>query len=149
MAASGEKLVATATAYARVDTSGTTTSGSYTGTLTGAASCGTAFVAPPSGKVTILFATAAYPSGANFETKTTVWVGTGSTVGAGTETLPANDNNMILFQSTATGIVYRTSSFAEVSGLTAGNTYNVQLRHKVSAGTGTFLYRTVKVLPDV
>jgi hypothetical protein len=121
----------------------TTTSTSY-GAGTGT-TCGIDFVAPPSGKVTILFGTAGFNSGAN-DNKTSVRVGTDATVGAGTQVYAANDNDMILFTGSVT---YRITSFAEVTGLTAGNTYNVQMQHRVSAGTGSFPFRWVKVIPDL
>jgi hypothetical protein len=151
MAASGEKLVATATAFARNDTAGTTTSTGYTGTLATAGSCGTAFVAPPSGKVTIHSQVSAYASATNLEVKTAFWVGTGSSVGSGTEVYAANDNDQSMVQTgggTATNVASM-AGWAEVSGLTPGNTYNCQLRHRVNGGIGTWLYRKIKVIPDV
>jgi hypothetical protein len=149
MAAAGDKLVAVATAFNRVDASSTTTNTSYTGTLTGGGAAGVAFIAPPTGKVTILFGTAGFNDGNGRENKTAVRVGTGSTVGAGTQVYAPNDNDMILVLTTADTNTYGLSSFAEVSGLTAGGTYNVQVQHKVNAGTGTWLYKRVKVIPDL
>jgi hypothetical protein len=145
MAASGEKVVATATAFARVTTTGSTTSTSYITALPTAGACGVAFVAPPSGKVTILYGTAGFNSAAN-DNKTAVRVGTGATVGGGTSVYAATDNDMILFTGSAT---YGIGRVTEVSGLTAGDTYNAAMAHRVSAGTGSFLFRTIKVIPDV
>jgi hypothetical protein len=145
MAASGERLVATATRFNRVDASGSTTSTGYTSTLSAGGKCGIDFVAPPSGIVTVLFKAVGFNSGAN-ENKTAIRVGQGATVDAGTQVYAPNDNDMIL-----SGIanVYGIPGWAHVPSLVAGDTYNVCLYHKVSAGTGTYLYRMVKVLPDV
>lgn len=147
MAASGEKLVATATAFNRNDTSGTTTSTSFTGSLTTAGSCGVAFVAPPSGIVMLHSHVSGYPSANNLETKTAFWVGTGASVGSGTEFYAAGDNDQTMVQVTSSGVVYSSAGWAYVTGLTPGNTYNAQLRHRVNSGTGTWLYRKIAVVP--
>lgn len=132
----------------RVDTQGTTGSTAYTGTLTGASVCGIDFVAPASGTVTIYFATAGFNTGggAGAENKTSIRVGTGSVVGAGTQVWAPNDTDMILHVGEA---AYGFAGYASVPSLTPGVTYNVQLHHKVSAGVGSWLYRRVKVFPDV
>lgn len=144
MALTGDRLVARQTAHARNVTTGSTTSTGYIVSLTTAGTCGVAFVAPPSGKVTIWFHTAGFNSGAN-DNKTAVRVGTGAVVGSGTEFYAATDNDMILFTGATT---YGSSSFAEVSGLTPGNTYNACMAHRVGAGTGSFVFRSIKVIPD-
>lgn len=133
---------------ARQDSVGSITSTSYTGTMaSGAAPPGIDFVAPPSGKVTILFGTAGF-NAANNDNKTAVRVGTGATVGAGSSVYAATDSDMILYNARSTE-AYRLTGFAEVTGLTAGDIYNVQMQHKVSAGTGSFLFRFIKVIPDL
>lgn len=144
MALSGERLVARQTAFARNTVTGSTTSTGYIVTLPTAGTCGVAFVAPPSGKVTVLFHTAGFNSGAN-DNKTAIRVGTGSTVGSGTEVYAATDNDMILFTGAST---YGTGAFTEISGLTPGNTFNACMAHRVGAGTGSFLFRSIKVIPD-
>lgn len=149
MALSGERVVATATVSATQNATGNVTNTSYTATMaSGSGPPGVAFVAPPSGKVTILFATAGFNSGAN-DNKTSVQVREGGTVGSGTVVYgvdnTAMDNDMILFTGAAT---YRIGSVIEVTGLTAGNTYNARMLHRVSAGTGSFLFRKLKVIPD-
>lgn len=118
---------------------GTTTSTSYVAV---GATMGTSFVAPPSGVVHIAFGAAWFNSGAN-DSKTSVRVGTSSTVGGGSTVISAADDYMTA-GTTTTGI--RGTSFVVVTGLTAGSTYNVQMQHKVGAGTGTFLYRRLSVL---
>lgn len=147
MALSGERLVATQTASARNNTDGNTTSTGYIVSLTTAGTCGVAFVAPPSGKVTVHFGTASYNPSANVDDKTAIRVGTSSTVGGGTEVYAATDNDMIL-TNVAANLATRHSGFAEITGLTPGNTYNACMAHRVSAGTGHFLFRFIKVIPD-
>lgn len=150
MAASGDKLIAVASASSRVDSDGSTTSTSYTATLTGSTFPGVAFVAPPSGKVTILFAAATYNSAASQDMKTAVQVRTGGTVGSGTIVYAATDSDMILTAQT-NGDATRHMSFAEVTGLTAGDTYNAQMLGKVenAANTGHWLFKFLKVIPDL
>jgi hypothetical protein len=147
MALSGERLVATQTQKATNNTDGNTASTSYLTNLATASFCGVAFVAPPSGKVTVLFATASYNPSANVDNKTAVQVAAGAVVGSGTVFYAASDNDMIL-TNVAANLATRQSSFMEVSGLTPGSTYNACMAHKVSAGTGHWLFRTIKVIPD-
>jgi len=145
MAASGDHVVAVAAAFARNLTTGSTTSAGYIVALPTAGACGVAFVAPPSGKVTIAYGTAGFNSGAN-DNKTAVRVGTSATVGGGSEVYGATDNDMILFTGAAT---YGIGRVTEVSGLTPGDPYNAALAHRAGAGTASFLFRTIKVIPDI
>lgn len=146
MALSGDHVVATATAAAKQSGNVSTTSTSYVaGTAGTGTALGVAFVAPPSGSVTILFHAAGFNSGAN-DVKTAVRVGTGATLGAGTQVYAPSDDDMILHNGT---VAQAKGSFAHVSGLTAGNTFNVQMQHRVGAGTGTFPFRSIKVIPDI
>lgn len=147
MALSGERLVATQTQSSRNLTDGNTASTGYIVNLTTAGTCGVAFVAPPSGKVTVHFGAASYNGNASVDNKTAVRIGTSATVGGGTETYAATDNDMIL-TNVAANVATRHSGFMEVTGLTAGNTYNACMAHRVSAGTGHFLFRFIKVIPD-
>lgn len=150
----GSKLTATllnntwpATVSNRQNTVGSITSTGYTATLSGGTACGVAFTAPLSGKVRIHFATAGFNSGAN-DNKSAVRVRTGSSVGSGTVVFGSTDadldNDMILYTGSAT---YRISGFTEVTGLTPGSSYNAQMLHRVSAGTGSFLFKFLQVAP--
>lgn len=147
MALSGERLVATQTTSARNNTDGNTSSTGYIVALAVASTCGVAFVAPPSGKVTVHFATASYNSSANVDNKTAVRIGQTGVVGGGTEFYAATDNDMIL-TNVAANVATRQGGFAEITGLTPGNTYNACMAHRVSAGNGHFLFRFIKVIPD-
>jgi hypothetical protein len=134
MAFTGDQVTATVTGSFREDTGGSTASTTYA--VVGA-TMGQSFVAPASGSVVIHFATAGFNSGAN-ENKTVIQVRAGGTVGVGAIHHAANDNDMALFVGTAT---YRIVGFIVVTGLTVGSTYNWQMLHRVSAGTGSWLYR--------
>lgn len=123
--------------------SGTTTSASYTPTLTGGTACGVAFVAPTSG-VVLVFNTAQFSnSGAN-NTRCSFFVRTGSSIGSGTTVL-ASDDGRALLQATTAAMCF--SRVHPVTGLTPGNTYNVQQEFKVAAGTGTFSNKNIVVIP--
>ena len=133
------------TKFNRANTVGSATNTSYTATLTGGGvAAGTSFTAPLSGKVTIHFATAGFNSGAN-DNKTAVRVGTGATPGGGSTIYAATDDDMILFTGAAT---YGIAGFTEVSGLTPGTVYNAQMQHRVSGGTGSWLFKRIKVVPN-
>lgn len=133
----------------RVDTDGSTTSTTYTATLSAGAAAGVAFTAPLSGQVLILFGTASYQSSATADNKSAPQVRTGTTVGSGTIFYTATDSDMLLQRLTgaATGEAARGQSFTVVTGLTANSSYNVQLLHKVSGGTGNFLFKFITVIP--
>lgn len=124
-------------------TSRTTTSTSYTGTLSPAGLCGVSFVAPQSGKVEIHWAAELFNDTPPNNARVSPAVRTGSTVGSGTVVLAASDARAVL----ATTVI-RTGASMQVTGLTAGSTYNVSLEQRIfSGGTGTFLSREVNVVP--
>lgn len=123
------------------DTSDTSTSTSYT--TADMTPCGTAFVAPASGKVLVSISARLDNSGAN-STYVSFRVGTGTSVGAGTEVVAAADAQSL--ENFNTNQFMGGRSFL-VTGLTAGSDYNVQLMHRVSAGTGTLENRQVSVEP--
>lgn len=124
-------------------TSRTTTNTSFTSTLSPANICGTAFTAPPSGKVLVTWRATMANSGNNY-TASSFAVSSGSTVGSGTAFLAGDDSRTISTDSTT----FEGQGASEyVSGLTPGGSYNVFMVHRVVAGTGTFLRRTVGVVP--
>ena len=111
-------------------TSGSTTSTSYTTTLTGGTACGVAFVVPPSGAVMItnelqLSASA----GAGLFSLCTIRVCTGAVVGSGTAIVTAQDANAVQVSQNTAGATGMRRTY--VSGLTSGNSYNVQQWFKV------------------
>jgi hypothetical protein len=124
-------------------TSRTTSSITYTTTLSPANICGTAFTAPPSGKIVIHWSSQLSNSSGPNVAECSPAVRTGSTVGSGTSVHAAAVTNAI----TAIANTQAGSSVL-VTGLTAGSSYNVALEHRAfSAGTATFANRVVTVVP--
>jgi hypothetical protein len=125
-------------------TSRTTTSTSYTATLSPAGLCGVVFVAPQSGKVTLLWTGEMFNSGANNITSMSPAVRTGAVVGSGSLVLAADDDRAIRVNVVSPGD--RHSCAYLLSGLTAGTTYNASLEQRVNTGTGNFNRREIIAL---
>jgi hypothetical protein len=124
-------------------TSRTTTSTSFTTTLSPANILGVTFTAPQSGKIGIFWSTSSSNGSSPNVAQTSPSVRTGSTIGSGT--VVQASGAALATTSIANS---RVGNFTEVTGLTAGNTYNVALEHRAfSAGTATFLEREVTVVP--
>jgi hypothetical protein len=123
------------------DTSDTSTSTAYTTADMNV--CGMSFVAPPSGKVKLHLSARMDNSGAS-SCFISYRVGTAGVVGAGTEVV-APDDTRALEQFQVNQITVGASF--PVTGLTAGDTYNVQMMHRASAGTITLENRHISVHP--
>lgn len=145
MSFTGDKLVAMQTVSDVQNTSGTTGSASKTSTLTGGTACGVAFVAPPSGRVTIYHACGLDNSGANFSIAG-IRVRTGAVIGSGSDVVADTDDSAVY--KTGTGVDRRGAS-VPVTGLTEGASYNVQGRYSVGGGTGTFDRKVIIVQPQI
>lgn len=119
------------------NTSGTTTSTGYTSTLSGggAAACGIAFVAPPSGKVLIHNGCGIVNSAGGALTFCGIYVRTGSSIGAGSDVLVPSNSDAVQHPGTSD---FRSGVAKPLSGLTPGASYNVIQVFRVSSGTGTF-----------
>lgn len=146
VATSDSGMVSAATVASEVDTTNVITTSAPFVPLTGLFNVGVAFFAPTSGRVlvnirAVMLMDAATVGKASFR------LGTGATIGAGTVIQAAGD---------ATGI----SSFAAtsspefgsqflVSGLVAGDTYNVQMEHRRVSGAGNTIFgnRQITVIP--
>lgn len=140
MAATGEQVTAVATVTDRQDTTGTTTSTTYTATLTGGTTCGKVFVAPASGTVMIYVTCNGFNAGgASFCAPE---VRAGGSIGSGTVFLAASDPKSWIVQG-GNSLAY--TYVLPVTGLTAGSTYNVRMMFRVSAGTGTFAWKELTV----
>jgi hypothetical protein len=119
------------------------TSTSVTYTTADMAVCGATFVAPQSGKVQVHVASRIDNSGASscfvsFEVRE------GTSIGSGIVFLAASDQRALEhFQANQ---IMGGATFL-VTGLTAGNDYNVQIMHRVSAGTGTLENRSISIKP--
>ncbi len=127
------------------DTSGTTTSTTYTATLTGGVACGVVFVAPTSGRVTVLNSSRIINNGAN-ATYCGFSLRTGGTIGSGTVVMAEGDNRAIGHEQ-ATNTLDRMTVSQLVTGLTPGATYNVQQLFRAVAGTGSFANKHLSVIP--
>lgn len=119
--------------------------GSITSTSFAAGSpvCGVSFTAPTSGIVEVDIS--AQMSNTGGQTYMSFRVGTGGTIGAGTEVVAASADTSVLNGATSS---VRAGTSKRVTGLTPGATYNAQTMHAVTAGTGTVLRRTIKVRPS-
>lgn len=106
-------------------------------------SCGVAFIAPTTGRVLIEWRSFLDNSGANF-TICAPEVRAGSVVGSGAIQVPASDENGLTMEGQNQ---FRMGMFLPVDGLTPGASYNVQLMHRVTGGTGTLDDREVIVTP--
>lgn len=107
---------------------------------------GVAFTAPPSGRVIVHFASTFDNTLADTFGMMAFQIRTGSTVGAGTVVIAANDNDSIGTAGTNDTSFGRTTL---VTSLTAGSLYNVQALYKRFLGTGTsfFARRSILVVP--
>jgi len=112
--------------------------------------CGFAFTAPPSGIITFLMTARLSINSATSGAALTPWIGTGSTVGSGTEVLAASDLNMLLRQEVSSASRdYRFGGHYTHTGLTPGDVYNISMRMRtVTAGTATFDDITVTGIPS-
>lgn len=150
MALSGDHVAATAGADVSNLTLGTTTSTSFVTSLTTAGTCGVAFVAPPSGKVTVHLSTGGFHNTANSISRTGYRIGTGATVAAGTTFQAASlDHGMIAWPCANTAHDYREGVTDVVSGLTPGDTYNACMAHLTTTGTASFNRRQIIIEPRI
>lgn len=105
------------------------------------ADCACTFIAGTTGKVRIDIA-ARMANSSTGQCLVAVEVRQGGTIGSGTIVLAAADQ-LAITQIGTNGT--RTGVAVPLTGLTPGATYNARLLHRVSANTGTFLYRTLVV----
>lgn len=134
-----------------------TTLPSSVGTLLNAASTGfvaigigVVFKAPPSGQVNIHFAAQLIIHTANASVTVSPHVKYGTSIGAGSDIVTANNTHCIELEgpSTLAGDSINVGSFRFINGLIPGDSYNVELRHKSSpAGTGDTNKHRVLVVP--
>lgn len=105
--------------------------------------CGTAFLAPFTGRVNIWYSADVDNTGANSSTVAPV-IREGAVVGSGSVTFAATLDTALIGVGTDE---VRAGCHILFEGLVPGDTYNVRLEHRVSAGTGTFQRRAVVVGP--
>lgn len=126
----------------------TTTSAAYAN-LTNLA--GVAFVAPPSGNVSLLYASNLMNLTAGGGASITPWVGTDSVVGSGTQVLAASDINAVRFDATpSAAFQVKGASHIRLTGLTPGRDYNLSMRGRrfASGGTASFALIDTLVIPE-
>jgi hypothetical protein len=112
----------------------------------GSNACGVAFVAPTSGRVRVDWYAYFESNGAQ-QVYVSAAVRQGGVIGSGTVVEAATDTRCLTSQTAAddrAGGMYR-----YISGLTAGQTYNARVEHRVDSGggTGDMFNRTILVTP--
>lgn len=126
----------------RQDTSGTTTSGVFTATLSGGTVCSGTFVAPASGSVDVWNTAQLGNSDTTDLAICSFEVREGGVVGSGT---------IVFGAEVATGIysgtTKRGSAITPVTGLIPGGTYNIRQMCVVTGDTGTFANKQLSVRP--
>lgn len=125
------------------DASGTTTSGTFTATLTGGTACGLTFVAPPSGKVKLWNIMEIANSGSAYSYGG-YQIRAGGSIGSGTIFEAVSVNTAV---NANTADLRTQSRMRVISGLTAGDTYNVQQLFARDANTLTCLRKCLIVEP--
>jgi hypothetical protein len=117
------------------------TSTSLTYTTADMASCGTAFVAGPTGKI-LVHVSARMDHSTDAPTRLSFEIREGNVVGSGAVFLAADDTRSVSNQNVnqlMLGITF------PVTGLTAGADYNVQLLHRTTSGTLSLSIRNTYV----
>lgn len=104
---------------------------------------GLSFTAPTSGRVIIAIGAALTGSAADTYAMMGFQVRTGSVIGSGT-IIQAADNNEVVANLGLSDIA--ASHVSLVSGLTAGDPYNVQVLYKMLSGTGTAFFARRNVI---
>lgn len=137
------------TLESEVAASGSTTSTTYTATLTGSTTPQRAFVANQAGKVLIHWSAYMTHSIANGFCYMSFEIRDGASLGAGSVVVAASDTNAIINRVSGAGsddAQYGSSKL--ITGLTPGNSYNIQGLYKlVTAGTLTVVARRIIVQP--
>lgn len=104
---------------------------------------GLSFTAPTSGRVIIAIGAALTGSAADTYAMMGLQVRTGSVVGSGT-IIQAADNNEVVANLGLSDVA--ASHVSLVSGLVAGDPYNVQVLYKMLSGTGTAFFARRNVI---
>lgn len=127
----------------------------------GLTSVGVAFTAPPSGAVLIIMSAMmtqninTQATLCSFEVKTGATVGSGTltntTGGTGGDAAANSDRALTVGRAVNSGAValLQADRSELYTGLTPGTSYNVRVMKCVDGGSGTVLYRALKVLPQL
>lgn len=133
-----------------VATQGQTTSTSYTATLTGSTAAGVAFVAGLSGKAFISWAAGMFVQNATDSGWCAIAVKNGGTVGSGSDVLVADDARALRLKSaTSLSNDQQWGASYLLTGLTPGNSYNVQevYKHETGANALVVARQRITVVP--
>lgn len=109
------------------------------------ADCGTAFMAPTTGRVLVILSGQIRNNAIN-TTRMAPVIREGPVIGSGAVIVPANDVNSITNQGNNADIL--AAQVALIENLSPGEVYNARLEHRVSGGTGTLRNRRVVVIPS-
>lgn len=112
---------------------------------------GVAFVAPPSGNVSLFYAATLLNNTIGGGASLTPWIGTDSIVGSGTQVLAAADSNAARFDGTPSATFQvKVANHIRVTGLIPGRDYNLSMRGRrfASGGTATFTLIDTMVIPE-
>jgi len=140
-----------ASAGASATDAGTTNSGSFVTSLSGATTtiAGVAFIAPPSGRVFVECSAAASNDTAGDYALVDFQVRQGSTINSGTVVRATNENTAGVIRSSTAGLQATIVSSDVVTGLTAGSAYNVTMAFRQGVGgTASFNRRKAIVIPQ-
>lgn len=122
---------------------------------------GVAFTAPPSGSVLIIMSAMisqninAQATLCSFEVRTGATIGSGTLTntsgGTGGDAAANSDRSLTVGRAVNAGAVALLQGDRSelYTGLTPGNSYNVRVMKAVDGGSGTVLYRALKVLPQL
>lgn len=113
----------------------------------GATTVGESFIAPSSGRVLVLWHARIENNSATGFCHVSASVRTGSTLGSGTEVSAPADGQAISFNEGA-GSASRGSAamYKVVTGLTAGDTYNAVVEHRVTSNNSDIFDRSIAVM---
>ena len=115
--------------------------------ITGTSVCGVTFVAPTSGQVKISWAARIEVNTSTVRGLVSIEVRDGGTVGSGTVIAAASALSALEI-GVSTDIRLEAAIFRDLTGLTAGATYNVQTMHAVAGvGNADILTRRILVEP--
>lgn len=115
------------------------------------ANCNLVFTAPPSGAGVINYKIRNSPGAAGQRTYGAPQIRTGATPGSGTIVSAAVDNESVHLTAANAGDLWEFSNYIDVSGLTAGSVYNIQLmlRCTMVATPASVTFRGMRWEPDL
>lgn len=117
---------------------------------TGATVVGISFMVPTSGRGTVHWY-ARFGSSSADNANVSIHVRTGSTINAGTTVSGPSENDSLENPGPGTDTTANrlgAGAFRPLSGLVAGDTYNIVMVHSVGSGTATIFHRAIQWVPS-